>query len=145
MGGPSSDLRQAIQKNFDRLIKKRTDGNCQKLLLKCNIVPGPFAFHRPQEAEESAAKDEMQSAAPNTIKEQHVEEEDPSIEESSSESFNGNPFVTARSFKSLFIEKLPPALARKTVAPAKTPNSRKGQVAPAFSSSGCIADPCSGP
>jgi hypothetical protein len=131
-GAPSSDLRRAIQKYFQRLTR-RTASNYHKLLLKYNIVPGPSTFHRLRQEEE----DEIQSAAPDTIEEQSIEEEDPSIEESASESSDDNPFDIGRSFESLSIKKSPPALARKMfTTPPKTPSSRKGRVPPSLSSPG---------
>ena len=81
------------------------------------FVSAPFAFQRLQEAGEIAAKDE-------TIEEQHV-----SIEESASESSEGDLGIT-ESFENLSIKKSP-LLPRKMCTPNKTPpSSRKGRVLP---------------
>jgi hypothetical protein len=135
-GGPSSDLRRSIQKHFNG-VRLRAARNCQKLLLKHNITPpGPLAFHCLREEEE----DKTRAAAADTIiKELSVKEEDPSIEDSASESSNDNPFDIARAFDSISTQKSPPAPA--TFTPINAPSSRKGRVPPFLSSSPGFASP----
>jgi hypothetical protein len=96
---PSTTLRRAIQKHYTRL-KNRTPRNYQKLLLKYNIVPGPFTFHRLKETESPINKSQEPTTIDKTneiIDEDSIGEtsniDEPSIESASESSIIEDSFA----------------------------------------------------
>jgi hypothetical protein len=117
-GSPSSDIRRAIQKYFQKL-KIRTPKNYNRLLVKHSIVPGPYNFFRLKEAERegeiktpTASKIFPPPAPPepsitDSIEEASIEEEEASITNLSIESENDSFTDIAGQFENLSIRSPP--------------------------------------
>jgi hypothetical protein len=138
-GSPSSDIRRAIQKYFQKL-KTRTPKNYNRLLVKHSIVAGPYNFFRLKQAEREAeiktpptASKKSLPSIPDSIEETSIEEasatddlsivsiESESESESESDSLSKKDSCTdiAGQFENLAIRS-PPVRARM-MTPTKTP------------------------
>jgi hypothetical protein len=151
-GSPSSDIRRAIQKYFQKL-KIRTPKNYNRLLVKHSIVPGPYNFFRLKEAEREEGEIKTPTAskifpppAPpepsitDSIEEASIEEEEASITDLSIESENDSFTDIAGQFENLSIRS--PPVRPRMMTPTKTPIRKmaassigsSGFASPAFAS-----------